>query len=235
MAEDSYFTKEYHDNCHDFLKPLYIELYAMPGSKAFLYEISNYVPKLDICSEMKDYDKTVVCDQHAVIMGTSTSDKPILATYALNSCIALVMYSPAHKIGAMTHFDGLPAYFKSTAALAGQKLSFDPIVVNMGMIIEKLKNHAKAPLDLKVWLVGGVFGLSELMLRDLITYLAEVKDVKIRLKGRNLLGPINQSRNIALDLRDGSIKYFDILEYGGEITKAPYTHPALLDITYNSL
>lgn len=231
-----YFTKEYHDNCHDFLKPLYIEMYAMTESKKFLYEIANYVPKLNICTDMSDYDKVVVCDQHAVILGASTTDKPILATYALNACVALVIYCPDHKIGAMTHFDGLPAYFKSTAEKAGQIYDFDPIAVNLGMIFSKLENSVKPkPLGcLKVWLVGGVFGLSELMIRDLVTYLAESKE-KIKLKGRNLLGPINQSRNIALDLRDGSIKYFDILEYHEEITKAPYKHSALLDITYNGL
>lgn len=218
------FYEEYHDNCHDYLKPVYIELWAMPEYKKLLYSLME-IPKLNICAEETKGD-SIVCDQHAVVFGNANKGKPILATCALNACIAVILYCPNDKTGAIAHFDGLPAYSKESAELAGEKVEFDPIKVNMGMILNKLGKNLKA------WLVGGIFGTSEPMLNDIVKFIESVPWITI--EGRNLMGPINQTRNISLDLRDGVIRHFDIMN-DFDKPKAPNKHPALLDITWNDL
>lgn len=45
------YHEKYHNNCHDYLKTFYLEKYAVPKYKKFLYEIKNKIPKINICQE----------------------------------------------------------------------------------------------------------------------------------------------------------------------------------------
>lgn len=239
MGEE-YFVKEIQDNCHDYLKPMYIESWAPKEYKDLFYTIANYIPKLNICTEMTfpDYGLAVICDQHAMIFGQASGTKPILATCALNACVSLIIYCPTKKVGVVSHFDGLPGYHQNSAKFAGLDPGFDPVKLNVSMMLRKINSHGL----LDIYLVGGVYGLSETMVQDILAFILTLPN--IQLKGRNLMGPVNQSRNVALDTRDGTIKYFDIIENStwqhqnqasDNRPKALNKHPALLDITWDEI
>lgn len=243
--------EKYHNNCHDYLKTFYLEKYAVPIYKPLLYRIKEKIPKLDICNDLPEnrYDDVIVCDQHAVIFGDSRDIYPILATYALNACIGLIMYIPKFCVGTIAHIDGLPGYTKQSAINDGININFDPAHENITIMLKHLRNLCGTTeiLQIEYYLVGGIFHLSEIMIHDIVKTIDHYPDnqYKFIFKGRNLLGPENQSRNLCLDTKTGEIKYFDYIvnmEFYGEIVnsrgipaniiKAPRVSEAYLDITY---
>lgn len=248
------YNEKYHDNCHDYLKKFYLEKYALPNYKHMLYEIKDKIPKIDICvdTDTKLYIETVVCDQHAVIFTKNTDAFPILSTYALNACIGLIMYIPTNKIACLAHIDGLPGYSKKSALNDGLKINFDPIKENMKIILNKLRTMATSAnvLNIDYYLIGGIFDMSEIMIHDIIEHINTIdkKLYTFNFKGRNLLGPENQSRNISFNTNNGQITYFDYVINNDiyskhrndnglaiNIIKAPRTSEAILDITYEPL
>ena len=245
------FNEKYHDNCHDYLKTIYLEKYAVTKYKPILYEIKNNIPLLHICNETpyELYIDVVVCDQHALVFGHHLDINPILATYALNACIGLLMYVPELKIGALAHIDGLPGYSKQSAIDDGVEITFDPVTENLKLILAGLKSMANKTsiLEIDFYLVGGIFDLSEVMINDIVRTINKFNNrlYRFTFKGRNLLGPENQSRNICMDMRTGDITYFDYVANSEfykkhvnkdnlpmNIIKAPRQSEAFLDITY---
>ncbi|AKI80461.1 putative chemotaxis protein ched [Acanthamoeba polyphaga mimivirus] len=244
------YNEKYHDNCHDYLKTTYLEKYAEPRYKKLLYKIREKIPKVDICEDtvFDDYRNVIVCDQHAVIFGHYNDVFPILATYALNACIGLVMYVPKHKIGALAHIDGLPGYSQESAKEDGLELDFSPVYENIEIMIRYLKqlSGSNESLEITYYLIGGIYGLSEVMIHDILETINKIQNDKLKFNfmGRNLLGPGNQSRNICIDMETGKITYFDYTinsEYYGKnrkdnvpmnIIRAPRKSEAYLDITY---
>lgn len=251
----TFFNEKYHDNCHDYLKKFYVEKYADTRYKDMLYLIKNKIPKLDICNDtvFDDYGKTVVCDQHAVIFSKSTDKFPIVATYALNACIGLVMYCTKYKVVALAHIDGLPGYSLQSALDDGVKIHFDPVHENIKMLLTVIRNicNTEENLNIDYYLVGGIFNLSEIMVHDIIecinNFEQQNRNYEFYFKGRNILGPENQSRNICFNSYNGKITYFDYVlnsEYYSNnrlsnglsvnILKAPRQSEAVLDITYTT-
>ncbi|XWV26961.1 chemotaxis protein [Tupanvirus soda lake] len=246
------FNEKYHDNCHDYLKPIYLEKYAVPKYKPLLYDIREKIPKINICEDTpyELYGEVIVCDQHAVIFSHHKDIYPIVATYALNACVALVMYSEKYKIAALAHIDGLPGYSKQSAILDGLNIEFDPVYENIKIILKNIRSFCGTNdvIDIDYYLIGGIFDLSEVMVHDIIECLDKfMKNYKFKFKGRNILGPENQSRNICLNTKTGKITYFDYTvnsEYYANhrdkqglpinIIKAPRKSEAFLDITYIS-
>lgn len=245
------YTEKYHDNCHDYLKKVYLEKYAAVKYKKLLYEIQRQIPKINICEEtpIQVYTDIIVCDQHAVIFGHNADIYPALATYALNACVSLILYIPQFKIAALAHIDGLPGYSNKSANDDGLNIDFDPIHENIKIILKKLRQMATTTdlINIKYYLIGGIFDLSEVMINDIIKCINEVSGYEYNFifKGRNILGPENQSRNICFDTRNGKITYFDYitnlevylnnLGTNGlpvNIIKAPRISEAILDITY---
>lgn len=245
------YNEKYHDNCHDYLKPLYLEKYAVSRFKPLLYEISKKIPKINICEETPYdmYADIIVCDQHAVIFGHCMDIFPILATYALNACVGLIMYTPKFKIASLAHIDGLPGYSNKSAIEDGLNIDFDPVHENIKIMLEYIRflSETAEIIDIEYYLVGGIFDLSEVMINDIIECLQKIGDdrYKFLFCGRNILGPENQSRNICIDTRTGKITYFDYLmnsefyqkhinEKGIPINiiNAPRKSEAFLDITY---
>lgn len=245
------YHEKYHDNCHDYLKTVYLEKYALPQYKNLLYDIRDKIPVVNICNETAKnlYADIIVCDQHAVIFGHCSDIYPCLATYALNACVALVMYLPKYKIGCVTHIDGLPGYSQTSAKNDGLNINFDPIQENMKIILRRLRNLAQTNtiIDINYYLIGGIFDMSEVMINDIIECINNINKNHYRFlfKGRNILGPENQSRNICLDTRNGTITYFDYMFnhefYRKNLGKnnkpinvivAPRKSEAYLDITY---
>lgn len=245
------YHEKYHNNCHDYLKTFYLEKYAVQVYKPLLYRIKDKIPKLNICNEITDhfYEDVIVCDQHAVVFGNANDIYPILATYALNACIGLIMYIPKYQVATLAHIDGLPGYSKKSAINDGIDINFDPIYENLTIILRYLRNLCKTSemLQIEYYLIGGIFDLSEIMIHDIIKTIHQYPDKKYQFifKGRNLLGPENQARNICIDSRTGEIKYFDYmanLEFyknvinrvglPSNIIKAPRISEAYLDVTY---
>ena len=247
------YNEKYHDNCHDYLKAFYLERYAIPKYKNLLYQIKDKIPKINICNETEKnlYADIIVCDQHAVIFGKNNDIFPILSTYALNACIGLVLYIPANKIGCLAHIDGLPGYSKQSAIDDGLNINFDPIEENMKIILKKLRNLAQtnAVINIDYYLIGGIFDMSEIMVNDIINCINGIDNkYNFTFKGRNIMGPENQSRNICLNTKNGMITYFDYIAnsefYANNrnanglamnIIKAPRKSEAMLDITYEPI
>lgn len=253
------YNEKYHDNCHDYLKKIYVEKYAMPRYKPLLYDIKEKIPKINICNETEFdlYANVIVCDQHAVVFGHHEDIYPIIATYALNACVGLVIYSSQYKIGSLAHIDGLPGYSMESAQEDGLGIKFDPINENIKIILQNLKILAGVDdngkddmgnvIEFEYYLIGGIFDLSEIMINDIIASINKFNSngYTFLFRGRNILGPENQSRNICLDTKTGKITYFDYVansefydKYRGDdglpinIIKAPRKSEALLDITY---
>lgn len=251
---ETMFNEKYHHNCHDYLKRFYIEKYAYPRYKQLLYEIKEYIPVLNICNNTptEQYPEIIVCDQHAVIFSHYLDRYPIMATYALNACIGLVIYIPEHKVGCLAHIDGLPGYSQKSSIEDGLKIKFNPVKENLNVILTFLKKLCMTCdkndiLIIDYYLIGGIFNLSEVMVNDIIECINEYQGTMYRFnfKGRNLLGPENQSRNICIDTRNGIISYFDYITNSEvyeknvgknklpiNIIKAPRKSEAFLDITY---
>lgn len=248
------YNEKYHDNCHDYLKPFYLEKYAVPEYKPLLYEIRKKIPKINICNDTPSefYADTIVCDQHAVIFGHYKDIFPVLATYALNACVGLIIYLPEYKIGSIAHIDGLPGYSNKSAIKDKINITFDPVYENIKTILTQIENILEPHIEpkniyLEYYLIGGIFDLSEVMIYDIIECIKKFFNDKYRFKfkGRNILGPENQSRNICLDTRTGKITYFDYITNSEfyknnrninglpiNIIKAPRNSEAFLDITY---
>lgn len=246
------YNEKYHNNCHDYLRMYYLERYAVKKYIPLLYEINEKIPKLNICTEMpiEYYANTIVCDQHAVIFGHHNDIYPILATYALNACIGLIMFSKEYGIGCIAHIDGLPGYSKESALEDGLNIDIDPVTENIKNILKYLRflSGSNKIIHLDYYLVGGIFDLSEVMINDIINCINNIHDNNyiLHLKGRNLLGPENQCRNISIDTRTGKIYYFDYLSNAEfyftsesktnklpkNIIKAPRKSEIFLDITY---
>ena len=245
------YNEKYHDNCHDYLKTTYLEKYAVAKYKPLLYDIQKKIPKLNICEDTAydTYGEIIVCDQHAVVFTHHLDIYPVLATYALNACIGLVLYSKEYRVAAMAHIDGLPGYSKQSAIDDGLKINFDPVYENIKTILKIFRNlcNTNKNINIDYYLVGGIFDLSEVMIHDIIYCLHMFNNNKnnFTFTGRNILGPENQSRNICIDTKTGNITYFDYVvnsEYYANhrnkdglpinIIKAPRTSEAYLDITY---
>lgn len=245
------YSEQYHDNCHDYLKTLYLEKYAVSKYKKILYQIKNIVPKIDICQDTvcDDYGNIIVCDQHAVVFGHHNDIYPILATYALNACIGLVMHIPKYKVAALAHIDGLPGYSLESAINDGINIKYDPVYENINIILKILRNicNTTEVIEINYYLIGGIYGLSEVMVNDVTKCLDKYggKNYIFNFIGRNILGPDNQSRNICINTITGKITYFDYTmnrEYYANnindnglpinIIKAPRKSEAFLDITY---
>lgn len=247
------YHEKYHDNCHDYLKSHYLEKYALKKYKELLYDISIQIPKIMICNEMPTelYGDTIVCDQHAVVFSHSKDIYPVVATYALNACVGLVMYVPKYRVASLAHIDGLPGYSKDSAIQDGVKIDFSPVYENLTIILEHLRKYCNTneTLGIDYYLIGGIFDMSEIMISDIITAINDTQNNNhkyiFNFRGRNILGPENQSRNICLNTQDGKIYYFDyhlnasyhhnFCSQNGlpfNIIKAPRNSEAFLDITY---
>jgi len=244
------YHEKYHDNCHDYLKPYFLNTYAVAKYRALLYDISKTIPKIDICQDTPDdlYAEVIVADQHGVIFSHAHDIYPVLATYALNACVGLIMYVPTHHVASLAHIDGLPGYSKKSAIEDGVKIDFDPVQENITTMLKYIRTlcSTSEKLYIDYYLIGGIFDLSEVMIHDIIECLNEYPNKKYQFtfKGRNILGPENQSRNICFNTKNGKITHFDYktnyafysdyLENGLPINiiKAPRKSEALLDITY---
>lgn len=247
------FHEKYHDNCHDYLKKIYLEKYADPKYKSLLYKIKATIPKIDICIETpySMYGNIIVCDQHAVVFTHALDRYPVLATYALNACVGLIMYCSKYKVAALAHIDGLPGYSKKSAIDDGLDINFNPVYENIKSILKNIRHlcNTNDIISIDYYLIGGIFNLSEVMVNDIIDTINSFGNTEygfdFAFRGRNLLGPDNQSRNICIDSTTGKITHFDYLsnsEYhmkrvnkqrlADNIIKANRESEAFLDITY---
>ena len=217
MSANTY-QEEYHDNCHDYLKSTYIIKHADPRYIEFLNVIKNNIKRINICGDtpVENYGSTLVCDQRCVIISNAYDKYPIIATYALNACVCLILYDRKNKIGAVAHIDGLVGYSNKTANKDGYHIKYSPIARNVEYILEAMRkiSGSKKKLKIEYYVIGGIFGLSEILVYDIVFCFRSLDNDRyiFSFKGRNILGPANQTRNICFDTRTGNITYFSYLE-----------------------
>lgn len=234
---------KYFDNCHDFLKISHIHEYAIKEYIPILINIMESIPKLNICIDtpLNKYNELIVCDQHACIMTHKNDKYPVLATYALNACVGLILYSDKYKICTLAHIDGLPGYSKISAIRDGINISFDPVRKNIEFMLNYIRkiSNTHDVLEIDFYLIGGIFGMSEIMIHDIIFALESLKKKGFIFifKARNLLGPENQSRNICFDSRNGKFSFFDLdnnknFNKNKNFTHAKRESEAILDFVY---
>lgn len=95
-------------------------------------------------------DKNITVD----IADIKTSDDPdsIIVTYALGSCIAVMLYDPIKRVGGMIHFM-LPS-----SATSPEKASSKPAMfadTGIPMLFEKMYSHGCSKHNLVVKVAGG--------------------------------------------------------------------------------
>lgn len=217
--DDQFMREKYHKNCFDYLTPKYINRYVFYRYKDTIDYIAATVPKLDICQDLPidDYSKIITCDQHASVFTHTNDPLPIMATRSLNTCICLIMHSPTHNVASMSHIDGLPGFSRRAANDDGMAIDYSPVQRTVAVIVNQLELIRNCKIDdLDYYMIGGVFGLSEIMVHDILQELIRVElesKTKLVFRGRNLLGPINQSRNICFDARAGVTNRFSYYDY----------------------
>ena len=230
-------TAPYIDNCRDYLADVYINKFASVKYRPFLRQVRETVPLLEICLQSPEsiYRSTIVADQHAWVVSRATDRYPVIATYALNACIGLVLYQPSKRVAALAHIDGLPGYSLVSARADGQEIDFDPAKRTVCNMLNRMQ-YLCDERQYDAYLIGGIYGLSEVMIHDLMGVL---RLYGVTVQGRNLLGPDNQSRNICFDTRTGAFTHFDYLTNDSRclitkcnIPKAVRASEAELDLTY---
>lgn len=231
MCDKPLYIEEYHDNCHDYLIPFYIDKYADSRYIDFLNIIKTNITKLNICrnTNINSYKKTIVCDQHCVVISNSSDKYSILATYALNACMGLILYNKKNKVGAIAHIDGLVGFSNKSAKRDGYNLKYSPIHKNINLILKKMRYLCQSTdmLQIDYYIIGGIFGISEILIHDIVYCFndLDVSSYSFRFKGRNILGPKNQTRNICFDTKTGKISYFSYLENYDYYSKSVIMNP----------
>lgn len=205
------------DNCIDYLHIHMIKKYSDSSLLPVMKEIKHTVKKINVCEILPEdfFGLNVVVSQHCFGVTSHDNKYPIISTDSLNSCVGLILYEPTLKICSIAHFDGLPGYTKeSVIKELGNVINYSPVHKNIGTMIDEMKKKNKAErYNFDVYMVGGIFVLSERSIVDIYQTLKSWQDKSVTFKfsGRNLLGPINSRRNISFDTRTGKIYNFDIL------------------------
>ena len=211
---DNSFVLDTFDNCIDYANQYNMDKIE-EKYQARIKDIIDKVPVINFCNHFDHkslYPKTLEVDQHAYIITHAQDRFPIIATNSLCPCVSFIAYEPALRVGCLTHIDGLPAYSKESLIDDEIELDYIPLEYNMKAIIDGMKIDANSEtLNLDIYLIGGTSTLSPSVVIDIYDYINSYKNDKIilNLKGRNILGPDNQSRSVALDTRDGKLYYFD--------------------------
>ena len=141
-----------------------------------------------------DYEKMAEIFQREFGISRRDDSKPVLATYSLGPCVAMVGWSPEHKVGFLTHYDRsteLPSSFEGLLYITSQQLE--------GVASE---------FDVRI--VGGQTDCvsSERIIDFLKARLNMGKDIRMRLIEEETGGyPTN--RSIALDTRTGEVFSYD--------------------------
>jgi hypothetical protein len=247
------FRAKYIPNCIDYNHEAY-QSYMLNDKINDIFDIINKIPSINFCNLLPNnlFKKLILSDQHAVVISNNNDKYPIIGTFSLNACIGLILYEAEYKIGCVMHMDGLPAYSKESAIKEGNNINFDPINENIVKVIKifhelvnvQLNNinntNDKKILNINVNIIGGLFGMSEIMVIDIYNCLKKSwidYNIKFNIIGKNLFGPDNQMRNIALDTDTGKLYTFDyfINHYytdSKNIIPAKKDNKYLLDVTY---
>lgn len=138
------------------------------------------------------YEEMAEVSQREFGVTRGDDSKPVLATYGLGPCVSMVGWSPEHKVGFLTHYDGL-------AELPG---SFGSLLYR---ISQQLEGEA-SEFDVKI--IGGQTGQSEQIIDFLKARLNMRKDIQMKLTEEETGGYTN-NRSIALDTRTGEVFSYD--------------------------
>jgi hypothetical protein len=151
--------------------------------------------KLDGCSHRPpysgDYDDMVEISQREFGITTANDPKPILATDCISSCVAFCGWSQKHKVGFLTHYDGLTELNES----------FGSLLYWISQSVQDL------PTEFDVRLIQGDWSRKEII-NFLKARLNMRADIAMKLVEEDIGGAM--SKSIALDTRTGQTYSYDL-------------------------
>ena len=140
----------------------------------------------------RNYEEMAEVFQREFGVTRGDDSKPVLATYGLGPCVAMVGWSPKYKVGFLTHYDGL-------TELPG---SFGSLLYR---ISQQLEGEAS---EFDVRIVGGQTGQSEQIIDFLKSRSNIREDIRMKLTEEET-GGYTSNRSIALDTRTGEVFSYD--------------------------
>lgn len=116
---------------------------------------------------------------------SATDPNPVLGTKGMGPCVAVAIYNPKTKMGALAHFDT------------------NTDVESMDKMLYTVRDDADDPLE--VHLAGGALGEpnSHRLVEEIVSRLNDEPNLKI--KSAELLNPSGSLKSLALDTRTGEI------------------------------
>lgn len=147
-----------------------------------------------------DMEDVVEVDMNEQAVTRATDPKPVLATFGLGSCVALVGYEPSAKVGFLTHYS-------ASTEVAGSFPTLLATLYRAGLSHE-------APTRFEVRLVGGWEGDSDKLMSELETRVMFGTSFNMQIVERDT-GYVEQGRSIALDTRSGELFSYDPLKKPG--------------------
>lgn len=117
---------------------------------------------------------------------TSASDaNPVLGTKGMGPCVAVAIYNPKTKVGALAHFDT------------------NTDVESMEKMLYSVRDDADDPLE--VHLAGGALGEpnSHRLVEEIVSRLNDEPNLKV--KSADILNPSGALKSLALDTRTGGV------------------------------
>ena len=136
-----------------------------------------------------NYEKVTEVLMREFAITHSEDIKPVLATYGLGPCVALVGWSQEHKIGFITHYDAL-------TDLPG---SYGSLLYHLSKQLE----GDSSEFDVRI--IGGLTGFSESLIDFLKPRLSIREDMEMKVVEEETLGYDENGRDILLDTRTGKV------------------------------
>jgi len=133
------------------------------------------------------YEEMVEVFQKEFAVTKKEDPKPVLTTYGLGPCIAIVGWSPKHKIGFLTHYD-------SSTELSS----------SFGRLLYKISQQLGSETSkFDVRIIGGYTNQSEQIIVFLKSRLNINEKIKMGVIEEDILGYHSLKRNVVLDTRTG--------------------------------
>lgn len=147
-----------------------------------------------------DMEDVVEVGMNEQAVTQATDSKPVLATFGLAPCVALVGYEPSAKVGFLTHYS-------ASTEVAG---SFPELLATL----YRARLSHEAPTRFEVRLVGGWKGDSDRLISELETRVMFGTSFNMQIAERDT-GYVENGRSIALDTRSGELFSYDPLKKQG--------------------
>ncbi len=179
----------------------------------------NGVQRPEFLGDMGDVVE-VSMNQQAVTRATDA--KPVLATFGLGPCVALVGYEPSAKVGFLTHYS-------ASTEVAGSFPNLLAILYRIGLSHE-------TPTRFEVRLVGG-WEKEDGLIRELKTRVRHGTSFNMKIVEEDT-GCVDDGRSVALDTRTGELFSYNPMnnpntKMPDELEQMRMSIPRPADLVYN--